>query len=236
MVLRGLRPEKSRSTSAQDYAYEFLRAAIVSGELRGGERLRQEAIAERLKMSRIPVRDALGRLHAEGLVTVQPNRAVIITELAPADVMEIFEMRAALEALAVRVALPNLRGEALHEIDDLLRRMNRAVDDTETWIARHDAFHDFLHESSGRPRLVAQIRQLRAAVQPYLRLYVEWKNNPTRHGFEHEAIAAAVVSGDAGKAEEIMHGHVMLAATKVTEFLHTVRAGADAAPAPIPST
>ena len=160
----------------------------------------------------------------------------IAQHLGASYAYEFLRAAAALEALAVRVALPNLRDEALYEIDDLLRRMNRAVDDTETWIARHDAFHDFMHESSGRPRLVAQIRQLRAAVQPYLRLYVEWKNNPTRHGFEHEAIAAAVVSGDAGKAEEIMHGHVMRAATKITEFLHTVRAGADAAPAPIPST
>src|SRR4051812_43293251 len=72
-VLRGLVPGESRRASAQDHAYHFLRAAIVSGELRGGERLLQEAIAEQLKISRIPVRDAIGRLHAEGLVTVHPN-------------------------------------------------------------------------------------------------------------------------------------------------------------------
>ena len=67
--------------------------------------------------------------------------------------------------------------------------MNRVVDEHELWIERHDAFHDYLHYWSGRPRLVAQIRQLRAAVQPYLRLYVEWKTQTEKHGYEHEEIA-----------------------------------------------
>ena len=88
--------------------------------------------------------------------------------------------------LIAPLALPHLRGELLHEIDDLLRRMNRVVDEHELWIERHDAFHDYLHYWSGRPRLVAQIRQLRAAVQPYLRLYVEWKTQTEKHGYEHE--------------------------------------------------
>ena len=218
-----LLPGERRHGSAQDHAYEYLRAAILSGDLRGGTRLRQEAIAAALKISRIPVRDAIGRLHAEGLVTLQPSRGAVVTQLEPADVMEIFEIRAALEGLALRLALPHLRGEVLHDLDDRLRRMNRAVDDTEAWITRHDGFHDHLHEWSGRPRLVANIRQLRAAAQPYLRLYVDWKENPERHGYEHEAIVAAVRRGDAREADEVMQGHVMRAATKITEFLRTVR-------------
>jgi DNA-binding GntR family transcriptional regulator len=217
---------ESRHPSAQEQAYVYLRRAILSGKLQGGARLRQDAIAEHLRISRIPVRDALGRLHAEGLVTLQSNRSMVVTELGPAEVMEIFEIRAALEGLALRLALPHLRGEVLHEIDDLLRRMNRVVDDTETWIERHEAFHEYLHNWSGRPRLVAQIRQLRAAVQPYLRLYVEWKTNPERHGYEHESIVAAVLGGNPREVDEIMRGHVMRTATKVTEFLGTVREGA----------
>jgi DNA-binding GntR family transcriptional regulator len=222
-VSPGLLPGEGRHASAQDHAYQHLRSAILSGELPGGTRLRQESLAERLKMSRIPVRDAIGRLQAEGLVTLQPNRGVVVTQLEPADVMEVFEIRAALEGLALRLALPHLRGEVLHEIDDLLRRMNRAVDDTEVWIARHDAFHDYLQGWSGRPRLVAHIRQLRAAAQPYLRLYVDWKTSTTPHGYEHEAVLAAVRGGDAREVDAVMQGHVMRAATKITEFLRNVR-------------
>ena len=229
---QGLAQPDARRPSAQDHAYEFLRRAILSGQLQGGAPLRQEWIARHLQISRIPVRDAIGRLHTEGLVTLRANRSMVVTELGPAEVMEIFEIRAALEGLALRLAMPHLRGEALHEIDDLLRRMNRAVDDTERWIERHDAFHDYLHHWSGRPRLMTQIRQLRASVQPYLRLYVEWKNSTERHGYEHESIVAAVVEGDARRAATIMEGHVMRTATKVTEFLRTVRDGASPAPAP----
>jgi DNA-binding GntR family transcriptional regulator len=222
--LRGtLVPPDRRTASAQDLAYNFLRTAILSGQRPGGARIRQEAIAAELKISRIPVRDAIGRLLGEGLLTVQPHGGVVVTELGASEVMEIFEMRASLEGLAVRLAMPRLQGEVLHEIQDLLRRMNRAVDDMEVWIPRHEAFHDYLQEWSGRPRLVAHIRQLRAAVQLYLRLYVEWRENPEQHGYEHEAIVDAVASGDARRADEVMQGHVMRAATKITEFLRTVR-------------
>jgi DNA-binding GntR family transcriptional regulator len=226
-----LRDEPRRS-SAQEHAYQYLKQAIFSGKLPGGAPVRQDAIAKLLDISRIPVRDAIGRLHAEGLVTQRANRSMVVTELGPAEVMEVFEIRAALEGLAFRLALPHLRGELLHEIDDLLRRMNRVVDEHELWIERHDAFHDYLHYWSGRPRLVAQIRQLRAAVQPYLRLYVEWKTSTERHGYEHEEIVAAVRSGNAREAEEIMRGHVMRSATKITQFLRTARTNASSPPAP----
>lgn len=224
---------ETSNRSAQERAYQYLRRAILSGELPGGVCLRQDSIAEHLKISRIPVRDAIGRLHAEGLITLS-NRRMVVTELGPTEVMEIFEIRAVLEGLALRLALPQLRGEVLHGIEDLLRRMNRVVDDTETWIERHEAFHDYLAHWSGRPRLVTQIRQLRATVQPYLRLYVEWRANTTRHGYEHEAILTAVLGGDARRADEIMQGHVMRTAKKVTEFLRNMRAGAEAPATPDP--
>ena len=219
----GAPPQVSRDSSAQEYAYQVLRASILSGRFPGGTRLRQEQIADDLKMSRIPVRDAIQRLHGEGLVTVQPNRAVVVTELAPGEVMEIFEIRAVLEGRAVRFATPRVRGEVLIELEDLLRRMDRVTLDIEAWVPRHDAFHAFLDHWSGRPRLVAQIGQLRAAVQPYLRLYVEWRKNQQLHGFEHQAIVAAIASGDARRAEEIVEGHVMRAATKITEFLQNMQ-------------
>jgi DNA-binding GntR family transcriptional regulator len=226
-----LRDEPRRS-SAQEHAYQYLKRAIFAGKLPGGTPVRQDAIAKQLDISRIPVRDAIGRLHAEGLVTQRANRSMVVTELGPTEVMEVFEIRAALEGLAFRLALPHLRGELLHEIDDLLRRMNRVVDEHELWIERHDAFHDYLHYWSGRPRLVAQIRQLRAAVQPYLRLYVEWKRQTEKHGYEHEEIVAAVRSGNQREAEELMRGHVMRSAVKITQFLRTARINASSPPTP----
>jgi DNA-binding GntR family transcriptional regulator len=182
-------------SSAQEHAYQYLKRAIFSGKLPAAAPLRQDAIAKLLDISRIPVRDAIKRLHAEGLVTQRANRSMVVTELGPAEIMEVFEIRAALEGLAFRLALPHLRGEVLHEIDDLLRRMNRVVDAHELWIERHDAFHDYLYYWSGRPRLMAQIRQLRDAVRPYLRLYVEWETSTERSGYEHEEIVAAARRG-----------------------------------------
>ncbi len=107
-------------------AYRHLRNEIISGRLAGGVSIRQEYFAEILSMSRMPVRDAIKRLHAEGLATILPNRTVIVTQLSADDVTEIFAIRAALERLAVRFAFPRFTAEMILKAQDLVWKMDRA--------------------------------------------------------------------------------------------------------------
>lgn len=212
-------PEGQSTAAAQEHVYRHLREEILSGRLPGGARLKQEELAKRFNMSRMPVRDALYRLHAEGLVRLDPNRSVIVTQLAPAEVLELFEIRAVLEGFALRLAMANFTEEARLEIEDLLHRLDRSITEHEVWIRRHDEFHEYLNGWSHRPRLLSEIRQLRAAVQPYFRMFLRARGHPEVGVAEHRVIVDAIKRGDAKTAESTMRRHVLSAAAGVVDFL-----------------
>lgn len=207
-----------------------LRARIVDGTLKPGAPLRQEQIAEKYSVSRMPVREALRQLDSEGLVILRPNRGAVVTQLTAGDVEELFEMRAVFEALAARRALDNLDGAALDELEHLCARMDRSRGDARSWIEHHHQFHNYLCGRSARPRLIAEIDRLRRAVQPYLLMYISVYGTTEMQGFEHEALMAAVRRGDPRRLEDAMREHILSAAHGVIEFVK--RQGPDAADRP----
>src|SRR6516225_1896826 len=99
-----------RPSSAQEEAWRFIRERILMGVFPGGLRLSPQRLADDLGSSRMPVREALLQLDAEGLVTIRPNRSAVVTVLTADDILELFEMRSVLEALAARLAAPQLCG------------------------------------------------------------------------------------------------------------------------------
>lgn len=103
---------------------ERLREKILSGELREGEQLRQDAIATEFQISRIPVREALSHLAAEGLVTLVANRGAVVSALSPEEMMELFETRAVLECYMLRCAIPRMKPEDFQRAEDVLRTRN----------------------------------------------------------------------------------------------------------------
>src|SRR5215468_8777225 len=101
---------------------ERLREKILSGELREGEQLRQDAIATEFQISRIPVREALSHLAAEGLVTIVANRGAVVSALSPEEIMELFETRAVLECYMLRCAIPRMKEDDLQGAEEILRQ------------------------------------------------------------------------------------------------------------------
>lgn len=205
--------------TAQYQAYIYLQDQIVSGQLSGGKRLRPEMIARTLGISRMPVREAIRQLDAEGYVTIRPNRGAIVTNRTPEQVVELFEIRAALEGLAIRLAVRNVTPEVLEDLEHELRRLRRLASDSETWVERHDEFHDLLCGLSHRPQLCAEILRLRLAMRPYIRLYAKLHTNPEIPGHEHEYILRAMRSGDAEGAERVMRNHIMVNADSIAACL-----------------
>ncbi len=208
--------------TTQQLACQYLRTRILSGHYAGGIRINPARIAQELGISRMPVREALRQLDAEGLVTIRPNRGAIVTVLTAADVRELFEIRAALEGMAGRLALANLSEEVLDDLEYRRNRMDRVRDDTREWLLRHDHFHDFLCRQARRPRLAAEIVKLRAAVQPYLTMYISRHRSPEMHGYEHETIIDAARSGNSDRMEHCLRDHIMGAARGVIEFLEEI--------------
>lgn len=205
--------------TAQQQAYWFIRSHILSGEFVGGERVNPTDIGEQLGISRMPVREALRQLDAEGLVTIRPNRGAMVTVLTPAEVQEFFEIRAVLEALAARLALPHLIGETLEELEGLRKRMDRVRGNVKDWIQRHNEFHDYLCNQANRPRLMADINRIRNAIQPYLLMYINVYDSMEMEGYEHETVMDAIRSQNSQLVELCIRDHVMSAGQGVIEFL-----------------
>lgn len=207
------------SLTAQQLAYIHLQDQIISGALPGGSRLKPEALAQNLGISRMPVREAIRQLNAEGYITIRPNRGAIVTSRTPEQVLELFEMRAVLEGLAARVAAVAGDRHAVDDLEPFLVRLRRVRHDHFAWVERHDEFHDHVCELSGRERLCTEIRRLRLAVRPYLRLFLRANKEPEIAGHEHERILEAIRSGNGKRAETVMRSHVMANAHGIADCL-----------------
>src|SRR4051794_23554998 len=148
-------------TTTQQHAVDWLRAAIVAGDLRPGNRIGQEEVAERIGISLIPVREALRVLESEGQVTYIPRRGYFVTELRVEDLVEIFALRELLEGRAARAAAERLD-------EEVLERMKQAADDcvvagergdVAAELAANRRLHIGLFEASGEPHTLRLIRQ-----------------------------------------------------------------------------
>lgn len=194
--------------TAQQEAYRYLRDRILSGELAGDARLNPAEIAESLGISRMPVREALRQLDAEGLVTMRPNRAAHVTRLTAPEVEDLFEIRTALEVMAVRSAVRALTQESLSDLVALMQRMDRARNDPVEWLKRHEVFHQAISALGNRKRLQQELARVRLAIRPYLLMYMRVFDTVEMPGLEHAALLDALASGDAARAEEAMRVHV----------------------------
>jgi DNA-binding GntR family transcriptional regulator len=209
--------------SAEQQAYVYIQDQIVSGVLPGGSRLRPEEISKALGISRMPVREAIRQLSAEGYVTLRANRGTVVTSRTPQQVLELFEIRSALEGLALAIAAKRVTPGNIQEMKVELARLRKLETDILAWVDHHDAFHDMLCRFSGRTYLCAEIQRLRLAITPYLRHYAKGHSNPEVKGHEHEHIIEALQSGDSKRSETVIRAHVMANAEAIANCLPSAR-------------
>src|SRR5580693_5950389 len=140
-----------------------LRDRIIRGEIPEGSQLRQDAIATQYKVSRIPVREALRQLDAEGLITIVPNRGAVVPALSPDDIEELFSIRALLEPQVLKRSIPQLTEEDFSEAEEILRKyVNelRRDDHVSAWGRLNWQFHSILYSRANQPRFMAIIRNV----------------------------------------------------------------------------
>jgi DNA-binding GntR family transcriptional regulator len=219
----GVLAESSRSTTptAEEEAYEHILAQIRSGRYAPNDRLIPEEIAAELGMSRMPVREAFRRLAAEGLVTIRPNRGCVVSGLTVEEIFEVFEVRSVLEGLAVRLAMPKIDRSVLADLRLLLERMEVTEKlEGDKWLEDHRRFHEYLCGLSGRPKLMAQIRTLHVAIEPYLRVYRHHAKKSRSAGEAHRVLVDIIAAGDDSAAEDAMREHVLGTAPLLAAFLN----------------
>ena len=215
-------PLPIRLETAQEQAHAYLRDRIIAGDFPGGMRLKSEELAARLGISRMPIREALRQLHAEGLVVIRRNQGASVVRLSPAEIMELFSIRAALEGLAARIAAERIEPKQTRMLQELLLRMQRHADAPVRWIAGHDAFHDALCAVALMPRLAQQITLLRQQTRPYIRLYVSGHDDPEPRGLEHRMLLEALLGGSGDAAESAMRQHVVENGRSIVAFLESM--------------
>ena len=190
-----------------------LRADILEGRLKPGERLRQEALALRLGTSRIPIREALHRLEMEGLVRIVPHAGARVFKLTMQELDEIYRLRERLDPLAVSLSVPNLSSD---QIDDLRKKLatldaispNRVADDPAQWIQLDLEFHLGTYAGAEAPRIRDLVRGLLYNAQPYRRMCLACKPDLDLQRAEHHLLLDAIERRDAQGAEVILQGHI----------------------------
>lgn len=179
---------------------------IVRGELGPGERLRQDHIADEFGASHVPVREAFRRLEAQGLAVNIPRRGVRVADFGLADVREVAEMRAALEVLALRHAIPNMTSAILDEAEAATHEGDRALD-VRHWEEANRRFHRLITAPCNMPRLMEAIDGLHSASARFL--FSAWRAGwERRTDTDHRAIIDALRAGRTEEAIRILDGHV----------------------------
>ncbi|QCP54971.1 GntR family transcriptional regulator [Trinickia violacea] len=217
--------------SASRMIANALRDAIVDGTLAPGAPLRQDAIARHFSVSAIPVREALRQLESEGWAKVEINKGATVAPLSADEAREIYEIRAALESLAIGLAIPAHTRASLQQAEALCKAAT-AESDPSLYVARNEAFHMSLYAPAARPQLFELIGVLHRRGERYLRLKFGLPSYKGESDREHTALLKAVRRHDIAAAQLLVTEHLLDTGDLLHRFLCENAEAVSAASAP----
>ncbi len=193
---------------------------ILSGALPPGAPLSQNDLAARFNVSRIPVRDALAQLAADGVITARPNRTATVLQMTRDQIVEAYDLRLMLEGDLLKRALPKMNPKAWTAIDYALDRSTLEARQA-NWADGDRMFHDALYASAGRPRQMAMVRDLRVACRIQIAAYGQLTKNTDRWLDDHAHIAQACREGDDKHAQRLLRRHLKAARNQLLRAMDT---------------
>lgn len=193
--------------STSEHIVSALRGLIVSGELPDGARLVERELAARFAVSRIPLREAIHKLAAEGLVELYQNRGAVVRTLTAADIDEIYDLRMLLEGDAIHRAVQQMDAETLARAE-LVHRLLGEAGTREKQGELNREFHALLYARCGNERQLKAIHELRAQVERYERLQATLLADTPAFQHEHADILQACAAGDADRARAMTIAHL----------------------------
>jgi len=225
--------ETAEGRALVDKLASDLQQRVLNGEIPTGTRLRQSALAAEFGVSRTPIREALRKLQAGGLVELQPHRGALVRGLSSREIRQAYEVRAELEALAAELAATRIRHDQLDRLNDAQGQFRdglaRTVEARDTgsgtwedqavrWGRANDQFHQVIQEAAGNDVLLAQLTHLHQSFPRDLTKIVLTESTPLLRANvrEHEEIVAALERRDAETARDLMRRHVRHAGELVT--------------------
>jgi DNA-binding GntR family transcriptional regulator len=205
-------------TSTSRMIADALRTAIVEGTLAPDAPLRQDAIARHFSVSAIPVREALRQLASEGWARIEVNKGASVASLSRDEAREIYEIRSALESLALGLAIPNHTAASLRDVSALAAAAKRERDPS-LYVARNEDFHMSLYAPAGRPQLMDMLVTLHRRGERYLRLKFGFPAYKGESDAEHAEILAAVKRRDVAAAQALVAAHLLGTGELIYQFL-----------------
>ena len=182
----------------RDVVFQTLRQAILRGELKPGERLMEIQLANKLGVSRTPIREAIRKLELEGLVLMIPRKGAEVAEITEKNLRDVLEVRCALEELAVQLACDRIDKQGIRDLQQAAKNFESVLDSADiTKIAEADvAFHDIIYMATDNKRLIQLLNNLREQMYRYRIEYLKKKEYYPRLLAEHQDIIQAIANGE----------------------------------------
>lgn len=208
---------------AAETAYALIRDGILSGEFARGQRLREEKLALQVGVSRTPVREALRRLDAEGLVEFTPNRGARVTAWSGQELDDLYDIRAMLESYGAKLAARRITPEELTELDSLARRMEalsrKGASAADDMTLLNGEFHRLIVRASRSPQLDSMVRGIMDVPLIY-RTFQRYSPSRMKASSQHHLeLVEAIRAGDGEWAESVMRAHILAAKTTVQQSI-----------------
>ena len=215
-------PDLGNSPSTSEIITRHLRDAIVAGHFAEDEPIRQDDIARQFNVSKIPVREALKRLEAEGLVMFQRNRGAMVTRLSESELAQMFEVRMLLEDKVLRLAIPNMTEATFARAESICREFI-GENDVGRWAELNWELHACLYEPAHRPFLVGMIRSVNVKLERYLRMQMSLSAGKDRADHEHREILQACRERNVELAVRLLDEHIAGVCQILFEHLPSAR-------------
>ena len=210
--------------SLREKIYKKIRDDITFGKVLPGERLIEEQLSEKFKISRTPVREALRQLESEGLITFERNRGITIAKLSIKQVKEIYAVRCLLECYATRLTAERITEKDLSDLRDLQAALTLATKklDLRKWIHNNMLFHDLLCERSGNQNLIQVLNTLKRRIYRYQHISVSIPGSLVAYLEHHEGVLKGCESKDGAMAEKYMKLHLETVQNILVDHLKAV--------------
>jgi DNA-binding GntR family transcriptional regulator len=204
-----------------DALRDALEQDIITGKFRPGDRLDEESLAARFEVSRTPVREALMQLASTGLVEQRARRGAFVASLSFKDVVERFEVMAALEgmcgALAARRITEPIQRELEKAHKDCVREASQ--ENADAYYYANERFHHIIYQASQNEFLAGQAHQLHVRLKPYRRLQLRARSRVANSLTEHQSIVDAIRAGDSDQAERLLREHILIQGERLADFI-----------------
>lgn len=207
----------------RDVVFNTLRQAILRGELKPGERLMEIQLANKLGVSRTPIREAIRKLELEGLVLMIPRKGAEVADISEKSLRDVLEVRKALEELAVKLTCDKIKSAQIRELRQAAEEFRRTLKSNDiTQIAEADVrFHDVLYEATDNQKLVQLLNNLREQMYRYRIEYLKRQEAYPQLLTEHEEIIRRIENREKDEAVEIVCKHIDNQVEAVMDVIRT---------------